>query len=243
MAKLLAVLYGIVSYVVFLASILYAVGFVGGFCVSKTIDSGERSGLIESLAVNLLLMTLFAVQHSVMARPAFKARWTRIVSPAIERSTYVLAASLLLFLLYWQWRPLPQVVWRFEGAGALVLQALFWLGWAIVLLSTFMISHLELFGLRQVLLHFQGKIYQHGPFRQAGFYRIVRHPIMLGFIIAFWATPVLTLGHLLFAAVTTAYILVALQVEERDLVAALGEAYRDYRTRVPMLIPGMKKKG
>jgi protein-S-isoprenylcysteine O-methyltransferase Ste14 len=240
MGKFLAVLYGIVAYVVFLAAFLYAIGFVGNFVVPKSIDSGPPSDFWSALVVDLVLLGLFAVQHSVMARPAFKAWWTKIVSPSIERSTYVLLSSLLLFLLFWQWRPMPAVIWSSSGAAAMVLTALFWAGWAIVLLSTFMISHFELFGLRQVFLHWQGRASESPAFVTRGFYNFVRHPIMVGFIVAFWATPTMTLGHLVFAIATTAYILIALQLEERDLVTHLGEAYRDYRKRVPMLIPWTK---
>ena len=240
MSKFLAVLYGIVAYVVFLAAFLYAIGFVGNFVVPKRIDSGPPSDFWSALVVDLVLLGLFAVQHSVMARPAFKAWWTKIVSPSIERSTYVLLSSLLLFLLFWQWRPMPAVIWSSSGALAWVLTALFWAGWAIVLLSTFMISHFELFGLRQVFLNWQGRASESPAFITRGFYNFVRHPIMVGFIIAFWATPTMTLGHLVFAIATTAYILIALQLEERDLVTHLGDAYRDYRKRVPMLIPWPK---
>ena len=240
MARFLVVLYGVASYAVSLVTLLYAIGFVTGIGVPKSIDSGVPDGFLASLAINALLLGAFAIQHSVMARPAFKARWTRIVPPAIERSTYVLLASLLLLLLFWQWRPLTQVVWSFEGVAALALWILSALGWLIALLSTFMVSHWDLFGLRQVLLHYRDRAYHHIPFAQRGFYRLVRHPIMLGFIVAFWAQPVMTLGHLMFAFATTVYVFIALQFEERDLVATLGDAYRDYRARVPMLIPGLK---
>ncbi len=173
----------------------------------------------------------------------FKALWTRVISRSIERSTFVLISSLLLFVLFWQWRPMPAIIWdASEGAGRIAVLALFWLGWLIVLLSTFMVSHFDLFGLRQVLLNLQGKAYQHPEFTTRGFYGIVRHPIMLGFIIAFWASPSMTLGHLVFAVATTAYILIALQLEERDLIEAIGDAYSNYRKRVPMLVPWPKAK-
>ncbi len=239
MAKLLAVLYGVIAYVVFLASFLYAICFVGNFLVPKTIDTGPQSDFATALIVDVVLLGLFAVQHSVMARPAFKRWWTRIVPPTVERSTYVLISSLLLFLLYWQWRQMPALVWDSSGALRAVLLALFWIGWAIVLVSTFMINHFDLFGLRQVFLA-QGAAYQHPPFTTRGFYAFVRHPIMVGFIIAFWAAPTMTVGHLVFTIATTAYILIALQLEERDLLTFLGDAYRDYRKRVPMLIPWTK---
>lgn len=238
MGKILGVLYGVAAYALFLASFLYAIGFVGNILVPKSVDSGPQSDLVMALIVDAVLLGIFAVQHSVMARPGFKAVWTKVIPASIERSTYVLLSSLILFLIFWQWRPMSAVMWNVtDGAGRAVLTGLFWLGWLIVLASTFMISHFDLFGLRQVFLNLRGAAYQHPPFATRGFYRFVRHPIMSGFIIAFWATPTMTLGHLVFAAATTAYILIALQFEEHDLIGMLGDAYRDYRKRVPMLIP------
>lgn len=238
MSRFLALVYGTVSYVMFLGVLLYAVGFVGGFLVPKTIDSGTVEPLGTSLLVDVLLLALFAVQHSVMARPAFKRWWTRFVPRPIERSTFVLLTNLILILLFWQWRPIPGYVWSTESdVVATILIVLFWGGWGIVVVGTFLIDHFGLFGLRQVVLYFQGKEAVRPPFMTKGFYKYVRHPLMLGFIIAFWATPDMSIGHLLFAVVTTAYILFAIQLEERDLIAVHGETYRAYRRDVSMLFP------
>lgn len=240
MKRLLTIGYGIASYLVFVVAFLYAIGFVGNFVVPRTVDSGIDAPVAEAVIVNLLLLSVFAVQHSVMARPAFKRWWTRIIPQAIERSTYVLLSSLALFLVYWQWRTMPAVVWDVESTvGRVILWALFWAGWATVFASTFMISHFDLFGLRQVWLNWRERPYEEPGFRTVMLYRVIRHPIMAGFIVAFWAIPTMTAGHLLFAAVTTAYILVAIQLEERDLVAGLGDQYLDYRRRVAMLAPGL----
>jgi protein-S-isoprenylcysteine O-methyltransferase Ste14 len=238
MKRCLTVGYGAASYVVFLVAFLYAIAFVGDIAVPRSVDHGIASPIGQALVINVALLGLFAVQHSVMARPVFKRWWTRFVPRSIERSTYVLLASSVLLLLYWQWRTMPSLVWDVRQAiGRLTLWALFWLGWATVLLSTFMINHFDLFGLRQVYLAWRGKPYTDLGFRTHLFYRLVRHPLMLGFIVAFWAAPTMTAGHLLFATGTTGYILIALQLEERDLVAALGNRYRDYCRHVPMLIP------
>ena len=237
MTKVLSVSYGAVCYLIFLGTFLYAVGFVGNFLVPKAIDAGPVVSLGEAVATNVLLLGLFAVQHSVMARPAFKRGWTRTVPPHLERSTYVLASSLVLLLLFWLWQPMPEVVWATGPSAAAVLWAVFGFGWVVVLVSTFQIDHFDLFGLRQVVLFARGQPYSPPPFRVRGLYRVVRHPIMLGFLIAFWATPTMTWGHLLFAGVTTAYIVVGVWLEERDLRHAFGETYDQYRRRVGMLLP------
>ncbi|HET9715406.1 MAG TPA: isoprenylcysteine carboxylmethyltransferase family protein [Pseudolabrys sp.] len=242
MKRILALSYGLVSYLVFFVTIVYAIGFVSGLPVPKTIDSGVTGAPLQSVVINLLLMSLFAVQHSVMARPQFKKWWTQIVSPAIERSTFVLLASLALLLLFWQWRPLPAVVWQISNpALAASLFGLGLFGWVLVFLSTFMINHFELFGLHQVVNHAVGKPMPTARFKTPMLYKLVRHPIYLGFIIAFWATPVMTAGHLLFAAVTTAYIFVGIALEERDLVSVFGDEYLRYRKRVGMLVPFVGK--
>ena len=242
MSKLLGFVYGAVAYILFLGTFLYAVGFVANRWVPKSIDSGEPSALVPALLINTVLLLLFAVQHSVMARPWFKRWWTRFVPASIERSTFVVFASLALILLYWQWRPLPDVIWNLDGPAALAMEILFWTGWGIVLLSTFMISHFHLFGLTQVHSHLLGKNVDDPEFQVKGFYRMVRHPIMVGFLIAFWSTPRMTAGHLLFAAATTGYILVALQFEEHDLKKMFGEKYLQYRREVRMLIPIPKRR-
>ena len=238
MMRFLTIGYGVAAYLLFVTAFLYAVGFVGNIVVPRSVDHGIPAPIGQAVFVNVLLLGVFAVQHSVMARPAFKRWWTRFVPPSIERSTYVVLASAVLLLLYWQWRTMPAVIWDVrQPAGRMVLWAVFWLGWAIVFASTFMINHFDLFGLRQVYLAWRGKPYTELGFQARSLYRVVRHPIMLGFVIAFWAAPTMTAGHLLFAVATTAYILIAVQIEEHDLVAALGDQYHDYRRSVSMLLP------
>ena len=243
MAGIVALLYGAVAYVVFLGSFLYAIGFVGNLAVPKSIDSGTAGEVSTAVIVNVLLLGLFAAQHSIMARPAFKRMWTRVVSPVVERSTYVLASSLALILLFWLWRPLGGVVWSVQNEiGVALLYAGFAFGWLLVLVTTFVINHFDLFGLRQVWRHVRGEPQQGLKFVLPVLYRIVRHPLYVGWFFAFWCTPTMTVTHLVFAVMTTAYILIAIQFEERDLVHEHPE-YADYRRRVPMLIPFLRGRG
>jgi methanethiol S-methyltransferase len=238
MARIMAFLYGLAAYLVFVVTILYAIGFVTGLAAPKTIDDGAVVPLTEAFVVNLLLMTLFAVQHSVMARKPFKRWWTRFVPPVIERSTYVLLASLALLLLFWQWRPIPDILWQVADPRlAMAVTGLSLMGWVLVLASTFLMNHFELFGLHQVANNLAGRAPPEARFKTPLLYKVVRHPIYLGFIIAFWAAPTMTVGHWLFAAVTTIYIFVGIALEERDLVAQFGDEYRRYRQRVSGLIP------
>ena len=236
--RILFFAYGSLSYLIFLGTFLYAIGFIGNFGVPTTLDGPASGSLMVAFGIDAALLTLFAVQHSVMARKWFKEWWTRIVPKPLERSTYVLFSSLALILLFWLWQPLGGVVWSVEDPlGRVILRGLFAFGWALVLVSTFLINHFDLFGLRQVWLYLRGRSYTTLHFGTPGPYRLVRHPLYVGWLFAFWATPTMTFAHLLFSIATTAYILLAIQFEERDLAREHGEAYQAYRRSVPMLIP------
>lgn len=242
MSRLLVFVYGVVAYGAFFATYLYAIGFVGNVVVPKALDSEPTAPFTTALAINLGLLSLFAIQHSVMARPWFKRGLLRMIPQAAERSTYVLASSLALILLFWQWSPLGGVIWEIQNpTWRAVTLAVFASGWLLVLVTTFLINHFDLFGLRQVWLHLRGREYTSLHFVTPGPYRLVRHPLYLGWLLAFWAAPTMTVTHLLFAAVTTAYILVAIQLEERDLIDAHPE-YAEYRRRVPMILPLRTKR-
>jgi len=242
MKKSISFIYGILAYLIFLISFLYAIGFVGDFIVPKSIDSGTETSFMKALLINALLLSVFAIQHSVMARPAFKKWLTSIISPAIERSTYVLLSSLALLLMYWKWQPMKTIIWEVEDhTFALVLTGVFFFGWLVVFLSTFMINHFVLFGLTQIFDNLKNKQTQNPEFQTNYLYKIVRHPIMLGFIIAFWATPLMTAGHLVFAVATTLYILIAVKyLEEKDLRESIGNEYEEYQKKVPMIVPFTK---
>ncbi len=242
--RVFGLLYGAICYVVFFGSFLYAIGFVGDIVVPRTIDNGMIGTGVPTAIIDAVLLSIFAVQHSLMARPFFKRAWTKVVPKAIERSTYVLFSSLALVLIYWQWRALPAPVWTVEpGPLAMALWVLFFLGWGIVLISTFLINHFDLFGLQQVWDNFRKRPDWTASFKTPLFYRFVRHPIYLGFTLAFWATPNMSRGHLLFALMTTGYMLVAIQFEEHDLIAAFGETYIAYKRRVSMIVPLPPRRG
>jgi methanethiol S-methyltransferase len=235
--RIAAVIYGLTSYLIFSASFAYTPGFLGDFMVPKTIDSGPDAPLAQAILIDTLLLGLFALQHSVMARAGFKRWWTRIIPKSCERSTYVLISSLLQILIFWQWRPIATTIWSVESWPAAVLTVMFWAGWVIGLASTFQIDHFELFGLRQGIDALRGAADRMQAFKTPLLYRLVRHPLMFGLLLAFWATPHMTVGHLLFAALSTAYILVGVRLEEKDLVTEFGTSYERYRQRVPMLMP------
>jgi protein-S-isoprenylcysteine O-methyltransferase Ste14 len=244
MRRLTLLLYGAVAYAAFFATFLYTIGFVGCVGVPKCVDSGAVTPLARALLVDSALLLLFAVQHSIMARRWFKTWWTRIVPRPAERSTYVLLATAILALLMWQWQPITSVVWDVPGAFARdIIWIVYAVGWTVVLTGTYMIDHFDLFGLRQVWIAFRGREYTHPPFQTRGFYRYTRNPLMLGFLIAFWAAPTMTVGRLVFAAASTAYLLVGIVLEERDHAFYLGEVYRRYRARTPMLLPLPKMGG
>jgi protein-S-isoprenylcysteine O-methyltransferase Ste14 len=244
MGKIFSFIYGLIAYLIFLISFLYAIGFVGNLILQKTIDSGTETTFLTALLVNALLLSIFAIQHSVMARPAFKKWITGAISPAIERSSYVLLSSLALLLIYWQWQPIITIVWKAENETiAAIFTGVFFFGWLVVFLSTFMINHFELFGLKQIFDNLNGKITANPKFQTNFFYKIVRHPIMLGFIIAFWATPEMTVGHLIFSITTTVYIIFAVKyLEEKDLRKSIGKEYEEYQKEVPMILPFTKNK-
>ncbi len=238
MGRTASLIYGLISYAIAMASLVYAVGFLANLWVPKSIDSGISTSFSTALIVNLLLLGLFAVQHSVMARPAFKKWWTSIVPEQIERSTYVLLSGLILWLLFWQWRPMTDVVWRTDSEFfSTILWAIYFIGWAITVGSTFLISHTDLFGLKQVHSHWSGKKIEAPSFVTPLLYKFVRHPLYFGLLLVLWSVPEMTTGRLLFAIGATGYIIIGALLEERDLAATFGQAYDDYRKRVSMLIP------
>jgi protein-S-isoprenylcysteine O-methyltransferase Ste14 len=240
-SRIFTLIYGVVCYALFLAVFVYAIGFVVGFGTPTSLDATPNRPLIEALGIDLGLLAAFAVQHSGMARPAFKRWWTRIVPEPVERSTYVLVSSLAMAALFWFWSPIGGVVWETEGAARLSLLIIYGLGWALLLYSTFLIDHFDLFGLRQVWRRLNGDGYIPPKFYAPSLYKLVRHPLYVGWLVIFWATPTMTVAHLVFAVMTTAYILIAIQLEERDLVDAFGQTYVDYRRRTPMLVPRMPR--
>ena len=243
MKGLAALIYGLFAYLGFVGILLYTIGFLGGFVVPKTINSGPETPFALALAINIALLVVFALQHSIMARPGFKKWWTQTLPQPIERSTYVFLSNVVMVLLLWLWRPMPGVIWDVQNSvGSTVLWILFGGGWCLLLATSWVIDHFDLFGLRQVYLYARGKTYKPPHFKESLFYKTVRHPLMVGWLLGFWSTPHMTVGHLVFAIGTTVYILVAIQIEEHDLVKFHGEDYVDYRRRVPMLIPFLPKR-
>jgi protein-S-isoprenylcysteine O-methyltransferase Ste14 len=242
MKRIFFLSYGLFAYATFLAAFLYLIGFMGNLLVPKSIDSGVEGNLGPALAIDFILILVFGLQHVVMARPAFKEWWVQFVPRPIERSTYVLITNIIFFILFWQWRPITTVVWDTSG-GVLepALWVLFTLAWGLILVSSFLINHFDLFGLRQVYLYWKGEPYTHLKFNTVGIYKFIRHPLMVGWILAFWATPVMTAGHLLFAVMMTIYILITIPLEEKDLLQFLGEDYKNYQQRTPRYIPFFRK--
>jgi len=242
MKKLAALIYGLVAYLGFVGVLLYLIGFLGDFGVPKSINSGPETSFALAFAINIGLLVLFGLPHSIMARPGFKKWWTRTVPRPIERTTYVFISDVLMVLLLWQWRPMPGVIWHVESAaGSTLLWILFWTGWGILLAASWFIDHFDLFGLRQVYLYARGQSYEPPRFKESFLYKTVRHPLMVGWLLGFWSTPHMTVGHLVFSIGTSVYILIAIQIEERDLVTFHGHDYVEYRRRVPMLIPFLRK--
>ena len=240
MSRIATLIYGVLCYALFLGVFLYAIGFVGGFMTPTSLDGAPTRPLTEALAIDLGLLAAFAVQHSGMARPAFKRWWTRMVPEPAERSTYVLFSSLAMVALFALWQPIGGVVWQTEGSGRVAVIAAYLFGWALLLYSTFLIDHFDLFGLKQVWRRLIGHAYVAPRFHTPSLYRIVRHPLYIGWLVIFWAAPIMTVAHLVFALMTTAYILIAIQLEERDMVDAFGEQYVEYRRRTPMLVPRLR---
>ncbi|MBI4115135.1 MAG: isoprenylcysteine carboxylmethyltransferase family protein [Candidatus Omnitrophica bacterium] len=243
MNRIVTLIYGVIGYFIFFATFAYFFLFIGNLWVPKTVDSGIPSDTTSSIFVNVLLIALFGIQHSVMARPTFKKWWTQFVPKPIERTTFVILTSLILILLYWKWQPIPNIIWNLDGTWlAPILWGFFWLGFLVVLLSSFTINHFDLFGLRQVWLYFRGRDYAMVPFKVTGFYKYVRNPLMLGFLIAMWVTPVMTVGHLIFALSFTIYIFIGIYFEERNIAEFLGEGYKVYRTQTSMILPSFRSE-
>jgi len=243
MKRFAAFTYGVICYAVFLGTFLYAIPFLGNFGTERSMDAPATGSVALAVLINLGLLVVFALQHSVMARPGFKRVWTRIVPKPVERSTYVLFSSLALILMFWLWRPIGGLIWEVHNpTGQAVIYGLYAFGWGLLLLATFLIDHFDLFGLRQVTLYLRGREHENPKFNTPWLYRFVRHPIYVAWLVIFWATPVMTIAHLIFAVVTTAYILVAIQLEERDLVSVHGADYEHYREEVPALVPFSKRR-